>query len=165
MGRTTGTKRIKQTAEQHEPLPQLHTTNKDPHETAVRERLQAARLLLENGLARLQQVIEQRQPLAAPPSVQGIDIDDSRAFFLEKFQNIRASLQNMAEQLNLPAIYPENKQILDLELLALMVVVERTRAPQIATGDSEFDGKVREVLNDTIESVVLDLLNLRARLK
>lgn len=162
MGRATSTKRENQHTEQ---IQRPQGTNGDSHETVVRERLQAARFLLESRLTHLQEIVEQDRFLTSHPSARGLDINDSRDFFLEKFHNIRASLKHMAEELNLPMTPPKNKEVLDLELLALMVVVERSRAPQIAPDDCEFDRHVREVLRDTIESVALDLLKLRARIR
>ena len=70
-----------------------------------------------------------------------------------------------AEKLNLPANFPESKQVLQLELVSLTVLVEACRASHLVPGGGDFDQKVRNILDDSIENIALDLLNLRARVK
>lgn len=145
--------------------PLLPAPEVNAHEISVRERLQAVRFVLEEGLSRVERLIESGSFLNTNRHLEGLEFDDEREFFVQKLNSIRQSLQLMAERLELPVSYPENKRILQLELFALMVIVEGSRANYLVTGNTEFDQKVRDVLGDSIEKSVLDLLNLRARVK
>lgn len=165
MRRMTSSKEKREQVEQQPAIPELPKAAQIRREEAVRKRLQSLRFLLEGGLKRLEDIIQAQDPLTDDRQVQSLEIDDTRDYFLKKLRNIRSNLQHMAEQLDLSAALPETREILHLELLALLVLVEGSRAPQIAAGDGEFDRKVREVLRNTIEDVALDLLNLRARVK
>jgi len=145
--------------------PQPHAMERDSHEETVRARLRAVRFVLEDGLIRVERLIQEGCLLPANRQAQKLEVDDNRDYFIQKLTNIRLNLQLMAEQLNLPRNFPESKQVLQLELLSLTVLVEGSRASHLVTGDGDFDQKVRNVLNDSIENIALDLLNLRARVK
>jgi hypothetical protein len=137
----------------------------DLHEQTVCARLQAVRFLLENGLTRVEQLIQQEGPLTPNRQAQKLKVDDHREYFLQKLTNIRQSLRFMAEQLDLPVNFPESKHVLQLELVSLTVLVEASRASHLVPGGDDFDQKVRSILDGSIENIALDLLNLRARVK
>jgi len=142
------------------PVPQPITPD-----VLVRERLQAVRFVLEEGVTRVERLVDSGSFLNTNRHLEKLEFNDEREFFVQKLTAIRQSLQLMAERLELPASFPEDKRILQLELFALTVIVEGARANHIVSGDSAFDQKVREVLADSIDNIALDLLNLRARVK
>jgi hypothetical protein len=151
--------------QQYPSNPHSRIQERDLHEQTVCARLQAVRFLLENGLTRVEQLVQEEGLLTPNRQAQKLEVDDNREYFLQKLTNIRQSLRFMAEQLNLPANFPESKQVLQLELVSLTVLVEASRASHLVPGGGDFDQKVRSILDDSIENIALDLLNLRARVK
>lgn len=160
--RRNGTKERK---ERYPAGPQPSASQVNLQEVSVLERLQAVRYVLEEGLSRVERLIDGGCFLNTNRQLEKLEFDDERQFFIQKLTAIRQSLQLMADRLELPASFPENKRVLQVELFALTVIVEGARANHLVTGDSAFDQKVREVLADSIENITLDLLNLRARVK
>lgn len=155
----------KQQKERYPASSQLPVTQVIPPEVLVRERLQAVRFVLEEGVSRVERLIESGSFLNTNRHLEKLEFNDEREFFVQKLTGIRQSLQLMADRLELPASFPEERRILQLELFALTVIVEGARSNHLVAGDTAFEKKVRDVLADSIENIALDLLNLRARVK
>jgi len=93
------------------------------------------------------------------------ELEDSQAYFLQKIAHARDTLQELS------GLLPANPQGLDLreeitvELMILFVLIENYRPERMAESGFTTDEQMRRAIHNRIESLSLDLINMRERLK
>ena len=93
------------------------------------------------------------------------ELADVQSYFLRKIAHARGTLQELS------GLLPANPDALDLreevnvELMILFVLIESYRPERIVESGFDTDEQMRQAIQNRIESLSLDLINLRERLK
>lgn len=134
---------------------------------AGRKKLQVIQQLAEEILLRIEQLLHQDPAvvLAKKTGVIPREIEDTQDYFLQKVRRIRKSLTELREQFEQHSEPLDRRELIRVELMVLMVLVESYRPERITEAGLKLDEQAREVISERIESLALDILNMRERLK
>jgi len=93
------------------------------------------------------------------------EIEDSKAYFVQKITHAREVLTELASFVGIRSEGIDQRDLIKTELMLLFVLVESYRPERI----SEFEGKlgedVQSQIRQLVESLHLDVINIRERLK
>jgi hypothetical protein len=93
------------------------------------------------------------------------EIEDAQSYFLEKTQHARVTLQKIASSLQLPPEKPDARELVSTGLMVLYVLVESYRTERILELGGKPSEETQNAIRESIESLGLDVINMRERLK
>lgn len=133
----------------------------------ARRRLRTLGQATEESLARIDALIEvahktETQELTGALAMAA---KENREYFDGKMARVRERLALMVQQLNFGDCVLDERQLLRLELIHLHVLLECGRPERLASCGIYLDARQSAVLGESIEALVLDVVNMRARIK
>jgi hypothetical protein len=93
------------------------------------------------------------------------EIEDSQAYFLQKIQHARNTLGELDVLLQLAHETIDVRELIRMELVMFFVLIENYRPERILESGWKPDEGTQRVIREKIESLGLDVLNVRERLK
>jgi hypothetical protein len=118
-------------------------------------------------IARMEQRFRE-DPLAIVEQQAGTqprEIEEAQSYFKEKMEHIRESLRELADLLRLSPDAAEKPDLIRGELLAFFVLVESLRPARDAEAGPNVGEASGRLLCQAFDSLSLDVINLRQRLK
>lgn len=153
-------------AKRQDAVPTSQLASSKPTETYVRKLRAIDRLAMEI-VSRVEKILLER-----PEAIVGkhstllpAELEDHKSYFLKKIAHARATLQELS------GLLPGNPQPVDLreevnvELMVLFVLIESYRPERMTESTCNVDEQTRHAIHDRIESLSLDVINMRERLK
>ncbi len=93
------------------------------------------------------------------------EVEDRQAYFLEKVSHVRRILSDLAELLELTSAAADDRELLKGELAMLFVLIQSYRPEYMSESGWHPSHDVRTAVEEKVESLSLDIINLRERLK
>jgi hypothetical protein len=138
-----------------------------PPARARTQRLQAVQRLATDILSRIEQLLHD-DPEAIVDKQSGMlprEIEDSQAYFLQKIQHARTTLQELPALLQLTTEALDARALISTELMVLFVLIDSYRPERILESGWKAGEETQNVIREKIESLGLDVINMRERLK
>jgi hypothetical protein len=134
---------------------------------AARTRLRTLKQAAEESLARIDALIETVHTAESQELAGALEIaaKENRDYFAGKMGRVRERLEALGQQLNFGDCVSDDRQLLRLELIHLHVLLESCRPDRLASYGIYLDARQSGVLAESIEALVLDVVNMRARIK
>ena len=130
-------------------------------------KLQAVQRLAMDTLSRIEQLLND-DPAAIVGQQSGMlprEIEDKQTYLLRKIQHIRNTLQELADLFQLTPEKLADRELISTELMVLFVLIENYRLERVLeSGWNPVEG-IRHTLREKVESLGLDVINMRERLK
>lgn len=93
------------------------------------------------------------------------EIEDSQAYFLQKIQHACNTIWELGDLLQLASERLDSRELVSTELIMLFVLVASYRPERILELGWKADDETQRVIREKIESLSLDVINMRERLK
>jgi hypothetical protein len=93
------------------------------------------------------------------------EIEDSQAYFLQKITHASQTLRELADLLQIPSATPDRRELVSTELMILFVLMESYQPERILESGWRLTEETQAGIRDKIESLRLDVINIRERLK
>ena len=130
-------------------------------------KLEAAQRLATDILSRIERILHD-DPAAIVGRQSGMlprEIEDIQTYFLQKIQHARNTLQELADLLQLTSERLDEPELISMELMVLFVLIENYRPERILESGWKPAEEVQHTLREKVESLGLDVINMRERLK
>jgi len=115
---------------------------------------------VENRLQESPEAILTKQSTMLPT-----ELDDNKQYFLKKIGRVRETLRELSNLVPLDSQTPDLRGEVGVELMVLFVLIESFRPERIAESGCSLDEGARTQIRERIESLGLDVINMRERLK
>jgi hypothetical protein len=118
-------------------------------------------------LSRIEQLLHD-DPAAIVDKQSGMlprEVEDSQAYFLQKIHHARTTLQELAALLQLTPEALDARALISTELMVLFVLIDSYRPERILESRWKAGEETQNVIREKIESLGLDVINMRERLK
>jgi hypothetical protein len=138
-----------------------------PPNHACAYKLEAVQRLATDILSRIEQLLHDR-PTAIVSRQSGMlprEIEDKQTYFLQKIQHARATLQEFADLLRLTSEKVDDRELISTELMVLFVLIENYRPERILESGWNPREEVQQTIREKLESLGLDVIHMRERLK
>ncbi len=126
-----------------------------------RRRLGATVQLLEQSLARMEDLLRHSERKAILSRVENTLSREDREGILDKIRELRAALEDLAERFMLPGQSLDVRQILGAELATAWVMLENCRPKRMKGYGVEFGEKERKALEESVEELLAKVVALR----
>lgn len=93
------------------------------------------------------------------------EIEDKQTYFLQKIQHARNTLQELADLLELTSEKVDDRELISTELMMLFVLIENYRPERILESGWTPSEEGQHTIREKVESLGLDVINMRERLK
>lgn len=93
------------------------------------------------------------------------EVEDRQAYFFEKISHARGILGDLAELLKLGSAASDDRELLKAELAMLFALVQSYQPEHIQESGWNPSEDIRAAVHEKLESLTLDIINLRERLK
>lgn len=130
-------------------------------------KLEAAQRLATDILSRIERILHD-DPAAIVGKQSGMlprEIEDIQTYFLQKIQHARNTLQELADLLQLTSEKVNDRELISTELMVLFVLIENYRPEHILESGWNPAEEVQHTIRKKVESLGLDVINMRERLK
>jgi hypothetical protein len=131
------------------------------------QKLRVVQQLATGILFRIDQLLHD-DPAAVVDKQSGMlprEIEDRQAYFLQKIQHARNTLGELDNLLQLTHETIDVRELIRMELVMFFVLIENYRPERILESGWKPDEGAQRVIREKIESLGLDVLNVRERLK
>jgi len=139
---------------------------KPPNHACV-YKLGAVQRLVTDILSRIEQLLHD-QPTAVVSRQSGMlprEIEDRQTYFLHKIQHARDTLQELADLFQVTSEKVDDRELISMELIVLFVLIENYRPERILESGWNPTEEVQHAIREKLESLGLDVINMRERLK
>ena len=154
------------TAKSTETTPKpVHLGN--PPNRAWTQKLQAAGQLATDVLARIEQLLKDNPSAVVDQKCAMLprEIEDSQTYFLQKVQHARDTLRELEELLQMTPEVRDPRELIRTELMFLFVLIDGYRPERILGSEWTPDEDIQHRIREKIESLGIDVINMRERLK
>jgi hypothetical protein len=93
------------------------------------------------------------------------EVEDGQAYFLQKVSHARQTLHELADLLQLSSATAAPRELISTELMILFVLLESYRPERILESGWKLSEETQVAIREKIESLRLDVINIRERLK
>jgi hypothetical protein len=93
------------------------------------------------------------------------ELEDGQAYFLQKIAHARTTLAELSRLLQAKAENSDLRERISVELMVIFVLVESYRPERMLELGWNPGEEIRQAVRDRIESLGLDVINIRERLK
>ena len=130
-------------------------------------KLDVAQRLATDILSRIEKVLHDDPAaiLGKQPGMLPREIEDIQTYFLQKIQHARNTLRELADLLQLTSERLDESERISMELMVLFVLIENYRPERISESGWKPAEQVQQTLREKVESLGLDVINMRERLK
>jgi hypothetical protein len=162
---------VKPSRPQNQPLPaRAATSNNPPEKSAFGGRvgkLQSVDRLGTDILSRLATMLQEDPASIVNPRSAMLprEVEDGQAYFLQKVVHARQTLRELADLLALTPGTLDRRELISTELMILFVLMESYRPERISESGWKLDEDTQARIREKIESLRLDVINIRERLK
>lgn len=139
----------------------------NPPSRPLARKLETVQRLASEILSRIEQVLND-DPAVVVDTKSAMfprEIEDSQTYFLEKIQRVRDTLRELDALLHLAPEACDQRQLIRTELMVLFVLIESYRPERILESGWKLGEAIQQVLRTKIESLGIDVINMRERLK
>jgi hypothetical protein len=144
-----------------EPLPP------NPPSRAWVQKLGAVERLANDILSRIEQLLND-DPAALVDKRSAMlprEIEDRQAYFLQKIQHACNTMRELGDLLQLASERLDSRELVSTELMMLFVLITSYRPERILELGWKTDDETQRLIREKIESLSLDVINMRERLK
>jgi len=130
-------------------------------------KLGAVQRLATDILSRIEQLLHDH-PTAIVSRQSGMlprEIEDRQTYFLHKIQHARDTLQELVDLLQVTSEKVDDRELISMELMVLFVLIENYRPERILESGWSPTEEVQHAIREKLESLGLDVINMRERLK
>jgi hypothetical protein len=131
------------------------------------QRLQVVQRLATDILSRIERLLHD-DPTAIVDKHSGMlprEIEDRQAYFLQKIQHGRTTFQELADLFQLTTESLDARALISTELMVLFVLIDSYRPERILESGWKAGEEMQRAIREKIESLGLDVITLRERLK
>ena len=146
-------------------IPQSPRPN--PSSPAWAPRLKAVQFLIAGALGRVEQILNDSPATVLDSKSTKLprEIEESQTYFLQKIQHLRDTLQELDDLLHLAPETCDPRELIRAELMVVFVLIDSYRPERVVESGWRPDGDVQNTIRRGIESLGLDVINMRERLK
>ncbi len=139
----------------------------NPLNRAWTQKLQAAGQLATDILARIEQLLKDNPSAVVDKKCAMLprEIEDSQTYFLQKVQHARDTLRELEELLQMAPEVRDARELIRTELMFLFVLIDGYRPERIPGSGWRPDEETQHGVREKIESLGIDVINMRERLK
>ncbi len=130
-----------------------------------RRRLEATLPLVENGLDRMERLLEGSGEKGIAHAVESTLPEEERTILLEKIRRLRNALRTFAERFALREHQLDLRQVLNAELSSAWVMLENCRPKRMKGYGVEWEESVRAELDEHVNSLLAQVIALRGALR
>lgn len=159
------TKQINKTTQSAEGHPNSLPVVAQSH--AYAHKLEAVKQMTTDILSRIENLLHD-DPAAIVGKRSGTlprEIEENQAYFLQKIRHVHGTLHELAELLRLTPEKPDSRELVITELMLLFVLIESYRPERILESGWKPSDEIQSAILGKIESIGLDIINMRERLK
>jgi len=131
-------------------------------EARAYRRLEAFHCLAGKTLERVEELLGRR---SESWRLSPCEIEEWQRYFLVKLQHARGILREMADLLPTSVELPDNRELISTELMVLFILAENCRPERMLESGWKPDEEMQQSIREKIESLGLDIINMRERLK
>jgi hypothetical protein len=131
------------------------------------QKWQATEKLADEILVRLERLLRE-DPAAIVDKQTGMlprEVQEKQAYFLEKIVHAENTLRELARVVPRTDQAADPRQLVSTELMLFFVLVEAFRPERFTEAGFKLDERTRSTISEKIDSLVLDIFNMRERLK
>lgn len=134
---------------------------------AYARKLQTIERLATEILSRVENLFHERPEviLTKQATMLPAELEDSKQYFLRKVGHARETLRELSNLLPADDQTPDLRGEVSVELMILFVLIDSFRPERMAESGCNLDEEVRQAIRERIESLSLDVINMRERLK
>ena len=139
----------------------------NPSNRAWTQKLQAAGELATDALSRIEQLVQDNPAAVVDQKCAMLprEIEDNQIYFLQKVQHARDTFRELEELLKMPPEVRDARELIKTELLLLFVLIEGYRPERILGSGWKPDEDTQRGMREKVESLGIDVINMRERLK
>lgn len=139
----------------------------NPTAVVYQRKLKAAERVASDILARLATTVREDPAAIADNHATMLprEIEDQQTYFLGKIAHIQETLKELGGLLPSSSREATVREQISIELMVLFVLIDCFRPERLRESGWNPDAGVEEVIRERVESLVLDVINIRERLK
>jgi hypothetical protein len=93
------------------------------------------------------------------------ELEDSQVYFLQKIEHVRQTVGELQDLLQLAPVSLDIRERVATELMLFFVLIESYRPERMVESGWRPNDEIERILREKIESLSLDIINVRERLK
>jgi len=139
----------------------------NPASAAYMRKLDAVEWLAMDILSRIEKTVQENPAAVVDKRLTMLprELEDSQAYFLQKIAHARTTLAELSRLLQTKSENSDLRERISVELMVVFVLVESYRPERMLELGWNPGEEVHQAVRDQIESLGLDVINIRERLK
>lgn len=155
------------TVKRQTPAPVAERLPANAASIAYMRKLDAVEWLVMDMLSRIEKTVQENPAAVVDKRLTMLprELEDSQAYFLQKIAHARTTLAELSRLLQTKSENSDLRERISVELMVVFVLVESYRPERMLELGWNPGEEVHQAVRDRIESLGLDVINIRERLK